>query len=678
MHKKEPGVAKSVCIAAIIAGVFMLFVLVVILAVSAGRGNGESLYDKDDPILELDVDTFNPAIYGVKKAHFVEFYSSWCGACIGYAPTFKKFAKQLEKWAPLVQVTVVNCADDKNMPLCREHSVSSYPSLRYFKYNSASKDDGMKYSGDKYDINKLAHDIAGLAQADAQRQNPENWPTFLPLSDSTTLEDVFKSIGSTPYLAIVVQDSPSVIAWSNLINYHGNNALKVAYVEQKHQIALKFFSDGGAHALLFSNGNAEPMWKSSSPIEKWLDVQEKVEELIGDKIAARSPTIQPVNAAPVIAAPSNPLNNQFEVQLVDLKSAMSYMLYKEIPRREEIRDEPLAALKQWMHTLKKYAPGTTPMRRLFFRLDEWIQLRSVVTANEWTAKVDEIQQALGNPLPKEITWMACAGSKPNLRGYTCGLWTLAHTITVEAYKQEKHNTAFKPVIDVLEPFRAFIFHFLSCSECAQNFTKEAEKNQLHLVTRAEDVYAWLWRVHNFVNKRLSGSLTDDPSFKKQQFPPKSVCPDCYDSNGEIDEAKALPFVFKYYSNIKTDPAENVPGYKVVEYKEGKTLSAGQRHLNPKFQVHAGKVDQLEANEKVKNVLDASPQRTWKDIDGYDNIPESSRTHWYFIWLSLIGVALIVVYCKYRKNRSKFWKTFYYQNDFKLCPWSSSPVKQNIV
>lgn len=56
---------------------------------------------------------------------------------------------------------------------------------------------------------------------------------------------------------------------------------------------------------------------------------------------------------PVIAAPSNPLNNQYEVQLVDLKSAMSYMLYKEIPRREEIRDEPMAVLKQWMHTLKK-------------------------------------------------------------------------------------------------------------------------------------------------------------------------------------------------------------------------------------------------------------------------------------------------------------------------------------
>ncbi|CAB3399283.1 unnamed protein product [Caenorhabditis bovis] len=654
----------------------MLFLLVVYIVIAASPANSESLYDKNDPILELDIDTFKPAVYGTKKAHFVEFYSSWCGACIGYAPTFKKFAKQLEKWAPLVQVSVVNCAEDKNMPLCREHSVSSYPTLKYFKYLSATHEDGMRYSGDKYDVDKMEHDIAGLVQADAQRQQPENWPSFLPVSESSTLQDIFKSIGNTPFLALVAQENPAVMAWANIINYYNNPALRVAHIPANHPIASQYFSDGKSHALLFSKDNLQPLLKIEN-IQKWYDVQEKIEEVIGDKIS-NSATASPPNAAPVIASPAAAAkHNQFEVQLVDLKSAMSYMLYKEIPRRQEIRDEPLEALKQWMHTLKKYAPGTTPMRRLFYRLDEYIQLQSVVTADDWLAKVDEIQQSLGNPIPKEIKWMACSGSKPNLRGYTCGLWTLAHTVTVEAYKQEIDNNNFKPVTDVLEPFRAFIYHFLSCSECAKNFTKEAEKNQLHLVTRAEDVYAWLWRVHNFVNARLSGSPTDDPAYPKQQFPPKSLCPDCYDASGKIDEQKALPFVFKYYSDIKSDPAESAPGYKVVEYKDGKILSAGQRHLNPKFQVHANKVDKLEANDEFKKSLDGSPHREWKNIDGYDRA-EPSRSHFYLLWLSIIGCILIFVYCKYRRNRSKFWKTFYYQNDFKLFPWTSLRVKRNIV
>lgn len=79
------------------------------------------------------------------------------------------------------------------------------------------------------------------------------------------------------------------------------------------------------------------------------------------------------------------------------------------------------------------------MRRLYFRLDEWLQLKDKVTAEEWIAKLDEIEQSLGNPLPKEIHWMACSGSKSNLRGYTCGLWTLAHAITAEAYNIERSS-----------------------------------------------------------------------------------------------------------------------------------------------------------------------------------------------------------------------------------------------
>lgn len=75
-----------------------------------------------------------------KRAFFVEFYSSWCGACQAYAPKFKAFAKcvnacsissrQLEPWSSLVQVTVLNCADDKNLPICREHSINAFPTIK--------------------------------------------------------------------------------------------------------------------------------------------------------------------------------------------------------------------------------------------------------------------------------------------------------------------------------------------------------------------------------------------------------------------------------------------------------------------------------------------------------------------------------------------------------------------
>jgi hypothetical protein len=44
---------------------------------------------------------------------------------------------------------------------------------------------------------------------------------------------------------------------------------------------------------------------------------------------------------------------QFEVQLVDLISAMHYMLMQEIPRKAVIDAENLQALKAWIHMLSK-------------------------------------------------------------------------------------------------------------------------------------------------------------------------------------------------------------------------------------------------------------------------------------------------------------------------------------
>jgi hypothetical protein len=35
-------------------------------------------------------------------------------------------------WKDIVEVTVVNCAAEINSPLCREHSIESFPTLKVF------------------------------------------------------------------------------------------------------------------------------------------------------------------------------------------------------------------------------------------------------------------------------------------------------------------------------------------------------------------------------------------------------------------------------------------------------------------------------------------------------------------------------------------------------------------
>jgi hypothetical protein len=67
------------------------------------------------------------------------------------------------------------------------------------------------------------------------------------------------------------------------------------------------------------------------------------------------------------------------------------MLTQEIPRRNVIDGHFIKVLKDWMHVLRQYLPLAAPVRRLIYELDEYIQPRSSVTADEWIAQVEKYQ-----------------------------------------------------------------------------------------------------------------------------------------------------------------------------------------------------------------------------------------------------------------------------------------------
>ncbi|VDN35324.1 unnamed protein product [Gongylonema pulchrum] len=179
--------------------------------------------------------------------------------------------------------------------------------------------------------------------------------------------------------------------------------------------------------------------------------------------------------------------------MADIMTALHYILTAEIPRKAIMKGENLTALKQWVHALKM--------------ANNWIKdVPNEVTAEQWLAKVKEIQEQLGHPLPKNTTYMACRGSKPHLRGFSCGVWTIIHAMSAQAYKLEQNR----------------------------------------------DGVLWLWRTHNIVNKFIAKTPTDDPAFPKHQFPSASLCPSCRKADGEFDEAAVLNFLVNYYGDLKAD------------------------------------------------------------------------------------------------------------------------------
>lgn len=60
------------------------------------------LYSSSDPLTLLDADSVRPTVLGSSSAWAVEFFASWCGHCIAFAPTWKELANDVkgEKWRP--------------------------------------------------------------------------------------------------------------------------------------------------------------------------------------------------------------------------------------------------------------------------------------------------------------------------------------------------------------------------------------------------------------------------------------------------------------------------------------------------------------------------------------------------------------------------------------------------
>ena len=61
-----------------------------------GRGGPQPLYDfKDRGIVSLNITDFKINVLDSDRAWIVEFYSSYCGHCVHFAPTYKEFSEEI-------------------------------------------------------------------------------------------------------------------------------------------------------------------------------------------------------------------------------------------------------------------------------------------------------------------------------------------------------------------------------------------------------------------------------------------------------------------------------------------------------------------------------------------------------------------------------------------------------
>ena len=75
---------------------FFVVISYLILSVCCSEEASKSLYSDKDDVFILDHTNFKKNVIGSDTAWFVEFYSSWCGHCVRFAPTWKKLAADVK------------------------------------------------------------------------------------------------------------------------------------------------------------------------------------------------------------------------------------------------------------------------------------------------------------------------------------------------------------------------------------------------------------------------------------------------------------------------------------------------------------------------------------------------------------------------------------------------------
>ncbi|KAG7341656.1 Erv1 / Alr family protein [Nitzschia inconspicua] len=147
-------------------------------------------------------------------------------------------------------------------------------------------------------------------------------------------------------------------------------------------------------------------------------------------------------------------------------------------------------------------------------------------------------------------------------GYTAGLWTLFHIMSVglvEWNQMVLDDDQLLVPSEVADHLRSYIEHFFQCDVCRLNFMSEYDScshdrcNRLiskrkGTLNQYIEFPLWLFETHNDVNTRLRKErieLHDEPESLTTEadvmWPPLSACPRCWLAEGRWDENA----VFKY-------------------------------------------------------------------------------------------------------------------------------------
>lgn len=500
----------------------------------------QGLYKRSDLVDILTSRNLERKLYGQNHVWLVQFYNSYCGHCRSFMPKFKILASQMVQWRSVIRPAVLDCSVEENSEICRQFEIMAYPSLRYIHENYVK---GNANVGDKIQIGdgpeKLKINLINKMQNEQSKGRLQFAPSFNIASYSSYAQAHSEVPKNTKYVFLVFENANSTVGSELALDLSDYEQVKVkrvfdtselANVAEVHQFPGLVVLENDLHAtqLAPKGSTKEDLLQA---IKKYLRTKNYV--------------------FPVVYAPSqdvssndhdndNHLPNSDVVYYSDLEKTLKNSLHTEITRYKTLTGEPLQALLDYLDVLISSFPFRGNLKEFIVDLRATLGTKSSWSGGEVYEIVKNLENVHSPVYTTNLEFVSCKGSQPKYRGYTCGLWTLFHTLTV--------NAAQKSGLEgpkVLKAMHGYIKHFFGCTECSEHFQAMAARNRIFEVKENDKAVLWLWISHNEVNLRLAGDITEDPEHPKIQFPSAARCPECRQARG----AWNLPAVYQYLQTV---------------------------------------------------------------------------------------------------------------------------------
>lgn len=459
-------------------------------------------------------------------------------------------------WRKYVKVGAIDCANQNNNQICRNHEIMHYPTLRYFPPNSEKN-----YSED-FGISQipqiLKNSLINKLSETQQKGNLSFMCDIQPYKNNSVTLD------SNDILTfIIIDEANNVLAQELIIEYCPVKIVKILYALNSNMALVEKFKPidypslyrviNDNHSVLLASGNSKTVFTKviNSNVDTAhittfgiIDITTKIYNILSSRDKVPTDTL---------------------IYLSDLEATMKYSLDHEIISRNAISGDALYALKSYLELLIEYFPTSSNGKQFLKIISNHITNNQLVSGEELGNFINE-HELLLNPYATKLKWIGCNGSTPMYRKYPCGLWTLFHTLTVQA--SIKNLQGFNGET-VLETIAGYVKYFFGCTECSENFMQMAItiKNN---VSSFDDAVLWLWSAHNQVNKRLVNDVSEDPEHPKVLFPLKAQCGTCFHNN-EWNKTEVLAYLKRIYSTISIkqtpDANGNVQHLNMIQTKQ---------------------------------------------------------------------------------------------------------------